>query len=94
MILYRWEQIIESAYKDRNRSNLWLTSALQCETSELAELVVKSDGYGVPYDKEQICSEAGDVLNFLTAILQANNLTLEDAMKHNTKKLYARGWIS
>jgi len=93
MNINRWEAIIKEAYRTQDRTNIWLSAALQCEASELADLVVKSDGYGIPYDLEKVRSEAGDVLNFLTAFLQAHGLTLEDAMKHNTRKLYARGWI-
>lgn len=89
----KWEETIQEAYKDTGRSNLWLAACLMQESGELAEFIIKKDGYRKIYNPQGILSEAGDVLNFLTAILQTHGYTLEDAIENNTKKLRERGWI-
>lgn len=88
-----WEKDIQKSYRGRNRSKLWLVSCLMQEAGELAELVIKKDGYNKPYTRVELLSEAGDVINFLTAVLQDHDLTVEDAIKHNSAKLRERGWI-
>jgi len=93
MTVTEFEDMIHQAYKGRHRSNLWLACALQCEASELAEHIMKFDGYRKVYDREEIRSEAGDILNFLTALLHAHNLTLNDVMIDNAEKLEDRGWV-
>lgn len=87
-----FEKVIKEAHAGRN-DLLWEACALQCEAAELADLIMKNDGYNKPYTKDAILSEAGDVLNFLTAILIAHDLNLDDAMFDNINKLKARGWI-
>lgn len=93
MNLFNWELIIKEAYENRDRTRLGLAANLQCEAAEVAELMVKFDWYGKTYDIDHLVSEAGDVLNFLTAILQSHNRTLEDALENNESKLRSRGWI-
>lgn len=88
-----WEKIVKKAYLHTSRTDLWLVACLMQEAGELAELVIKRDGYKKKYRRIELLSEAGDVLNFLTAILQSHELTIEDAMKHNAAKLRERGWI-
>lgn len=88
-----FDAAIHEAYYTTNRSLLWLVANLQCESSELAELVIKKEGYQKEYTDEQLLSEAGDVLNFLTRILQVHEYTLEDAMDNNITKLKERKWI-
>jgi len=88
-----FEELILEAYENRCRSDLWLTACLMQEAGELSENIIKYVGYNKKYTKDAIISEAGDILNFLTAILQSHNLCLEDAMKDNIIKLKARGWI-
>lgn len=90
-----FEHRIKEAYKDvqGDRSLLWLCSNLMREASELAEHQIKFDGYGKVYSPAEILSEAGDVLNFLAAILLKFNLSLEDAMVDNINKLKERRWI-
>ncbi len=93
MDTYTFEKIITEAYLFRNRDLLGGVTNLQCEASELAELVVKNQWYGKEYSKQDVLSEAGDVLNFLTFILQEHGLTLHQAMSNNCDKLKTRGWI-
>ena len=89
-----FNDIIKEAYQDTGRSDIWLACALQVEAAELAELIMKKHGYGTPFDQDDLKSEAGDVLNFVGAILWKHGLTIEDAMKSNEQKLRKRGWIA
>lgn len=93
MNIEEFQRHIAEAYRTTNRTPLWLTAALVVEAAELSELVVKGTGYGELYSQTDVLSEAGDILNFLTAFLQTRGLTLEEAMYHNIHKLKTRGWI-
>ena len=93
MNINEFEELIYRSYEGRHRTDLWLACALQVEASELAEHIMKFEGYKKLYDRESIESEAGDILNFLTAILQSHNIKLEDVMMNNSKKLKDRGWV-
>lgn len=84
---------ILTAYLGRDRDVLEATAMLQIEASELSELFLKKKWYNKEFTEEELLSEAGDVLNFLTFILLQNNLTLTDAMCNNIQKLKNRGWI-
>ena len=86
-----FNHVIDLAYKDTNRSKLWLACALQVEASELAELIMKKSGYDKTYTSKDILSEAGDVLNLTAALLRAHGFTVEDAMRNNEQKLERRG---
>ena len=90
---YEFEQYIQESYKTGNRSKLWLAVNVSCEAAELAELIVKEEGYNREYTDEQVLSEAGDVINFVTALLHKHGLTLSEAMDNNIVKLKTRGWI-
>lgn len=93
MNIQEFEDKILEAYVKQDRSKLWLSACLMQEAGELAELEIKFDGYGKVYELQKVVDEAGDVLNFLTAILQSHGLSLEDAMEYNISKLKTRGWI-
>lgn len=89
----KFEGYIKEAYEGRNRNVIQATGMLQCEAAELAELYLKEYWYNKEFTREDVVSEAGDILNFLTFILQFHNLTLEDAMLNNVLKLKERGWV-
>lgn len=89
----KFNEVIERAYKDTGRSDLWLACALQIEAAELADLIMKKHGYQKEYSDEELLSEAGDTINFLAALLWKHGYTLEDAMRNNEAKLKERGWI-
>jgi NTP pyrophosphatase (non-canonical NTP hydrolase) len=57
------------------------------ELSGLYKRFYRGDG---PPDKEKVISELGDVLWYLTAIMSANNLTLDQVIIENKKKLSRR----
>ncbi len=89
-----FEDKIKEAYSHgQPRDLMGMLVGLQCEVAELAELHHKAEWYGKTYDLNRIRSEAGDILNFLTIIIQQYNFTLEDIMQDNLYKLKGRGWI-
>jgi NTP pyrophosphatase (non-canonical NTP hydrolase) len=88
-----FESLIKESYKNRGRSVLEATSMLNIEAAELSELFFKKKWYGKEFTSEDVKSEAGDILNFLTFILQSYNLSLNDAMEDNIGKLYDRKWL-
>lgn len=88
-----WENAIIKAYLGRNRDVIEATGHLQCECAELAELFLKQKWYNKQFTNEELLSEAGDILNFLTYILQSKGLNLSQAMDNNLQKLRERSWI-
>lgn len=92
-VLRQFHASILLAYQGRNRDVLEASAMLQIEASELSELFLKRKWYDKMFKEEDLLSEAGDILNFLTFILLEYNMTLTDAMEHNIKKLKERGWI-
>lgn len=92
--LDEFQKTIKEAYKDRNRDVIEATGMLQCEAAELAEIFLKAKWYNKNISRNQIISEAGDILNFLVFILQSQGLTLEQAMENNIHKLKERGWLN
>ena len=71
----------------RNHALLGLTM----ELGELADLHVKPQHYGATVAAQhEVIDEAGDVLWFLTMLLEEWGATLEEAMAANVAKLRAR----
>lgn len=71
-------------------------ASLMIEAAELADLVCKpwlrGDGDGkfaVPH-REQVVSEAGDVLWNLAVLLEEQGISLEEVAKYNIKKIKRR----
>jgi NTP pyrophosphatase (non-canonical NTP hydrolase) len=60
------------------------------EAGEVSELVKKSLGHGVPFEKEKLKKELGDVLWYLTRLGALHNIHLTDIAKANVEKLRAR----
>lgn len=85
--------IIRSVYQNRYRNVLEASAHLQVEASELSELFLKRKWYNKEFSNQDLLSEAGDILNFLTYILDSNGLSLEEAMINNKQKLIDRGYI-
>lgn len=94
MNIKSYTEHVQDAYKHTNRSVLEASAMLQIEASELSELFLKGKWYGKVFNCEQILSEAGDILNFLTFILSECGLSLEQAMDNNIIKLKDREWIT
>lgn len=88
-----YQRMIIEVYSDRKRDVLEAAAHLQVEAGELAELFLKRKWYKRKFNDNDLLSEAGDVLNFLTYILSYHDLTLEDAMDSNIYKLKERGWL-
>lgn len=92
-VMRKFHACILLAYQGRGRDIAEAAALLSVEAGELTELFLKERWYGKRFDNENILSEAGDILNFLTFILLEHNMTLTDAMENNMKKLKDRGWI-
>jgi NTP pyrophosphatase (non-canonical NTP hydrolase) len=83
-------------YLDFVRANLWgdwpklyLGLALGNEAGELQGEIKKE--YREKSDRrDSVLAEAGDVVFYLTALLDKYGFTLEDAMHHNVEKLAAK----
>lgn len=60
------------------------------EAGEVAELFKKWAGHDVPYTKDQLTKELGDVLWYLSELASLNEVTLEDIAQANVAKLKAR----
>ena len=60
------------------------------EAGELLDTIKKSSIYRKPYDVDNIIEECGDILFYVTGMLNSFGATLEDAMRANIDKLSVR----
>lgn len=60
------------------------------EAGECIDLVKKYRFQGHQLDQEKLKDELGDVLWYVAITCQALNITLDDVMEHNVKKLLLR----
>lgn len=67
-----------------------MANGLATETGELIGPLKKHLYYGRDLDVENVKEEAGDLLFYLTAILSACGLTIDDALAANMAKLTKR----
>ena len=66
------------------------------ESGELIDIVKKHVFHKTPLDREKLLDEAGDVLHYLTWLLDLYGFSLSAAISANRKKLDARypgGWV-
>ena len=60
------------------------------EAGEVAELVKKAHGHGLPIDREKLKKELGDVQWYLARLADIHSITLEELAEANIAKLRAR----
>lgn len=73
------------------RDNLLLGAIGLCgESGEVAETVKKHVFHGVPLDRENLGSELGDVLWYLTHLAALIGMSLEEIASANVAKLRTR----
>lgn len=60
------------------------------ETGELCELIKKQIFHAIRIDRTKIADELGDILWYLTMIIELFHLDLGKIMQHNLDKLQAR----
>ena len=74
------------------KNNFYPKASLLVEASELIDLFIKPElrGDNKEIKREDIISEAGDVLWNLAAILSDNNIRLEEVAEYNVRKLSSR----
>ena len=75
---------------DQQGRKLHAAVGIAGEAGEILDSVKKSWIYGKEYDHENILEECGDVLFYVSALLDQSGFTLIDAMKANMEKLAKR----
>lgn len=85
---YQLEAAATALYQER----FYPIASLQVEAGELADLFIKPmlRGDEKPIDREQVVSEAGDVLWNLAMLLKDQGIELEEVAQYNLKKLRDR----
>lgn len=86
--LNQYQEAMNRTYKPKRLLNHIL--GLCGEVGETAELIKKDIYHSKPYEREKMKSELGDVLWYLTALAQDNDLTLSEIAQGNAEKLAAR----
>jgi NTP pyrophosphatase (non-canonical NTP hydrolase) len=90
---YVYQRAAERTATEHESRELTLTIlalGLCGEAGEVAELVKKSVGHGVPFDQSKIKKELGDVLWYLTQLAAAHGISLQEVATANVDKLRAR----
>ena len=85
---YQKKAVSTAMYTDK----FYPIASLMVESSELADLFVKPMLRGDPkeIDRDEIISEAGDVLWNLANVLADNGIDLSEVAKYNLSKLQSR----
>lgn len=65
-------------------------AGLAGETGELLDLIKKHLYHGIPFDRSQAVTEAGDVLWYLSVLCYRLGIPLSEVMKQNVSKLTVR----
>lgn len=60
------------------------------EAGEICELIFKDAFHRVPYKRDDLKKELGDVLWYVSALAQDHGLTLDEIAAENNRKLAAR----
>ena len=63
---------------------------LVCEAGEVGDTIKKELFHGHKIDREKKIDELGDVLHYYQGLLQMYNITLEEVMDYNDRKLSKR----
>jgi len=72
----------------------WASMGMVAEAGEVIALFEKSWRKDIPMDRTMLMDEAGDVLWFLTAMVTASGITLDEVIEHNIIKLNQRRYTS
>ena len=94
MTLNEYQDAMRRTYKPGRIINHIL--GLCGETGELAEEIKKAFFHDVPAEREKTKDELGDVLWYLTALVNDNAFTLDEIATHNIEKLkrrYPEGFV-
>jgi len=85
-----YQDIIKQYSKDFGTNNLIYYMGLAAEAGEVLNDKVKSLKDSRVFTQEEITSELGDVLYYVTAIATANNIFLSSCFKNNLDKVKER----
>ena len=76
--------------KGKNEQVANFVIGLVAEGGEVADILKKVLFHGHDLDKEELISELGDVLWYLSQVAQVYDITLEEVANKNIQKLYKR----
>lgn len=91
--LETYQRDVKEVHSKQNRTDPQLATWLMTEAAEVADLIHKNDVYNRSFSVEELLSELGDVLHFVTIIGQRYGFSLIDIMEDNVDKLIERGWL-
>ncbi len=92
-LLGRFERHVGILFKEMpTQAEMLLHASLGIagESGEIIDTVKKHWVYGADLNSANLLEEAGDVLFYTAALLQATGYTLEQAIEHNIAKLSKR----
>lgn len=94
MSMLEYQQSMQRTWKERPKRDA-ITNAIFGLTGEIAEAHKKAWFHDKPLDREELLSELGDVLFYLTALAHEYDFTLAQVARYNQQKLQRRhpaGW--
>jgi NTP pyrophosphatase (non-canonical NTP hydrolase) len=83
-----YQEAMKRTYRPNRRLNHIL--GLCGEAGETADMIKKDEYHRVPYKREEMKKELGDVLWYLTALAEDEGLTLDEIAQGNVEKLQRR----
>jgi NTP pyrophosphatase (non-canonical NTP hydrolase) len=94
MTMQEYQRSMQRTWKDRPKQDA-ITNAIFGLVGEIAEAHKKAWFHDKPLDREELLSELGDVLFYLTALAHEHDFTLAQVAQYNQQKLQRRhpaGW--
>ena len=83
-------ELIKQELTPQQANLLHMAVGASGEAGELLDAVKKHTIYQKPLDVENVKEEAGDILFYLSNILQSVGLSFEEVLQHNIDKLSVR----
>lgn len=83
-------ELIKQELTPQQANLLHMGVGASTEANELLDAIKKHTIYQKPLDVENVKEEAGDILFYLSNILQSVGLSFEEVLQHNIDKLSVR----
>ena len=83
-------ELIKQELTPQQANLLHMAVGVSGEAGELLDAIKKHTIYQKPLDVENVKEEAGDILFYLSNILQSVGLSFEEVLQHNIDKLSVR----
>lgn len=90
MTLNEYEVATKRTAEDDPNNKFVFALGLCGESGEVAELIKKSIGHGINYDREKMKKELGDVLWYVARLAAEHEISLEEVAQANIDKLKIR----